>query len=123
MDGGHAALCPLQAVARVIVSCNPLPPRSIAPEAFMVEVHAYIEVTDAASGIAFYCDGLGLTVKRRLSPSWIELDGANLPLFLLAERPSMADLGTRMAIRTYERHWTPVHLDFIVAGLDAVVAK
>ena len=31
----------------------------------MLTVHAYIEVTDAAQGIKFYCEGLSLTVKRR----------------------------------------------------------
>ena len=65
----------------------------------MVEVHAYIEVTDAARGIAFYCDGLGLTVKRRFGPRWIELAGANLPVFLLADRPPVADLGTTVERR------------------------
>jgi len=89
----------------------------------MVEVHAYIEVTDAARGIAFYCDGLGLTVKRRFGPRWIELAGANLPVFLLADRPPVADLGTTEVSRSYARHWTPVHLDFIVDGLDATVAR
>jgi predicted enzyme related to lactoylglutathione lyase len=89
----------------------------------MVTVHAYIEVTDAAAGIAFYCEGLGLRLRRRLSPTWIELAGANLPVFLLANRPAVADLGTRQAQRSYERHWTPVHLDFIVTDLDAAVAR
>ena len=89
----------------------------------MVTAHAYIEVTDAAAGIAFYCDGLGLTLQRRLSPTWIELAGANLPIFLLANRPAVADLGTRKVERSYERHWTPVHLDFIVSDLDATVAR
>jgi predicted enzyme related to lactoylglutathione lyase len=89
----------------------------------MLTVHAYIEVTEAAKGIAFYCDGLGLTVKRRLSPRWIELAGANLPIYLLADRPAIADLGTTTAARSFERHWTPVHLDFIVDDLDATVAR
>ncbi|MBI3706422.1 MAG: VOC family protein [Proteobacteria bacterium] len=89
----------------------------------MLIAHAYIEVTEAARGLAFYCDGLGLTVKRRYSPTWIELAGANLPIFLLAERPALADLGSRTATRSYERHWTPVHLDFIVGDLDAAVAR
>jgi catechol 2,3-dioxygenase-like lactoylglutathione lyase family enzyme len=31
----------------------------------MLIAHAYIEVAEAARGLAFYCDGLGLTVKRR----------------------------------------------------------
>lgn len=59
----------------------------------MLVVHAYIEVTDATLGVDFYCKGLGLTLKRRLSPTWIELGGATLPIFLLANRPPIAVLG------------------------------
>ena len=89
----------------------------------MLTVHAYVEVTEAARGIEFYCDGLGLAVKRRLSPRWIELAGANISIFLLADRPAVADLGSVRAVRTFERHWTPVHLDFIVADLDRMVSR
>ena len=89
----------------------------------MVLVHAYIEVTELPNGIQFYCDGLGLTLKRRLSPTWVELAGANLPIYLLAKRPALADLGSKQVARTYERHWTPVHLDFIVEDLDQMVAQ
>lgn len=89
----------------------------------MLIAHAYIDVTDAEQGIAFYCGGLGLSVKRRLSPCWIELDGANLPIFLLAGRAPVADLGSTTAPRNYERHWTPVHLDFVVADLDEIVSR
>ena len=89
----------------------------------MIVVHAYIDVTDAARGIAFYCDGIGLTLKRRLSSTWIELAGANLPIFLLANRPPIADLGSTTAVRSFERHWIPVHLDFVVTDLDAAVAR
>ncbi len=63
----------------------------------MLTVHAYIEVSEPKQGLAFYCDGLGLTLKRRLSPRWFELEGANLPIFLLANRPAVADLGTTTA--------------------------
>jgi predicted enzyme related to lactoylglutathione lyase len=89
----------------------------------MVTVHVYIEVTEATRGIDFYCQGLGLTLKRRLSRTWFELAGADVPIFLLADRPPLADLGSRMAPRDYERHWTPVHLDFIVDDLDATVSR
>src|SRR5262249_37695498 len=89
----------------------------------MLTVHAYIEVTDAAAGIAFYCAGLGLTRRRRLGRTWTALEGATLPIFLLANRPAVADLGSRKVQRSYERHWTPVHLDFIVSDLDATVAR
>jgi predicted enzyme related to lactoylglutathione lyase len=89
----------------------------------MLSVHAYIEVSDLERGIAFYCGGLGLGLRRRLSPRWAELDGANLPIFLLDDRPPVADLGVTTARRNFERHWTPVHLDFIVADLDAAVTR
>jgi predicted enzyme related to lactoylglutathione lyase len=89
----------------------------------MIEVHAYIEVADLERGIAFYCDGLGLSLKRRFGPSWVELDGANLPIFLLGDRPPTAELGGTQVQRSFERHWTPVHLDFIVPDLDAAVAR
>ena len=89
----------------------------------MLLVHAYIEVTEVERGLEFYSRGLGLTLKRRLSPTWVELDGANLPIFLLANRPRAADLGSTTAVGNYERHWTPVHLDFIIGDLDGMVAR
>jgi predicted enzyme related to lactoylglutathione lyase len=82
----------------------------------MLIAHAYIEVTGIERGIEFYCGGLGLRLKRRLSPRWVELDGANLPIFLLGDRPAAPT-------RDYHRHWTPVHLDFVVADLDRAVAR
>ena len=89
----------------------------------MLEVHAYIDVADLERGIAFYCDGLGLTLKRRLSPSWVELEGANLPVFLLGNRAATAKLGGTQIRRDFGRHWTPVHLDFIVPDIDAAVTR
>src|ERR1700687_4227795 len=89
----------------------------------MREVNAYIEVADLERGIAFYCGGLGLALKRRLGPNWVELGRANLPIFLLGNRPPVAELGAPRAERNFMRHWTPVHLDFIVADLDAVVTR
>ena len=89
----------------------------------MLVVHAYIEVAELERGIAFYCGGLGLSLKRRLGPNWVELDGANLPIFLLVDRPATADLGGKRVRRSFARHWTPVHLDFVVPDLDATVAR
>ena len=89
----------------------------------MLTVHAYIEVTDLQRGIEFYCGGLGLTQKRQLGPRWVELAGANLPIFLLADRPATAELGATKVTRDFGRHWTPVHVDFIVTDLDGMVAR
>lgn len=80
----------------------------------MVEMHAYIEVERAEDGARFYCDAVGLTVARRLTPKWIELAGAAIPVFVLGDRPEP---------REYTRHWTPVHLDFVVPDLAAAVVR
>jgi catechol 2,3-dioxygenase-like lactoylglutathione lyase family enzyme len=72
----------------------------------------------------FYVGALGLEVGRRLDKNWAELVGAPIPIDLL-KRAS----GTPMnpppdaAFRSYERHWTPVHLDFVVEDLDATVER
>jgi len=89
----------------------------------MLVVHAYIEVADLERGIIFYCEGLGLSLRRRFGDSWVELDGANLPIFLLGNRSAVADLGGARVRRSFARHWTPVHLDFVVPDLDATVAR
>ncbi|MBT3370848.1 MAG: VOC family protein [Rhodospirillaceae bacterium] len=89
----------------------------------MVGIHAYIEVSELALGMNFYCDGLGLSLKRQLSPRWVELQGAGTPIYLLGNRPETADLGSTSATRSFERHWTPVHLDFVVTSLDEMVKR
>lgn len=83
---------------------------------------ANIDVDDLERGIAFYTRGLGLSLGRRLSDQVAELNGAACPVYLLEKRagtPAFADAGPP---RDYRRHWTPVHLDFVVEDFDAAVA-
>ena len=48
-----------------------------------MDVHIYIGVTDLEHGIAFYTQGLGLRLRRRLRPNWVELEGASVPYLLV----------------------------------------
>jgi predicted enzyme related to lactoylglutathione lyase len=83
-----------------------------------------IDVDDLDSGISFYTRALGLTPGRRAGHEWSELLGAPCVIDLLAKPPGTAALpsGTR-GLRDYDRHWTPVHLDFVVDDLDAAVSR
>lgn len=83
-----------------------------------------IDVDDLDRGVAFYTRALGLTTGRRLGDEWAELLGAPTAIDLLAKPPGTAALprGTR-ALRDYERHWTPIHLDVVVDDLDAAVVR
>lgn len=80
-----------------------------------------IDVPEMAQAIAFYRDGLGLTVGRRYRDDWTEMLGAPVPVDLLKQ--AAGTKANAAAVRSYDRHWTPVHLDFVVEDLDAVVAR
>src|SRR5216683_433797 len=60
---GGPSLAAASALCRVAVQAVRTPPEVRT----MLLVHAYIEVTELERGIEFYSQGLGLTLKRRLS--------------------------------------------------------
>lgn len=82
-----------------------------------------IDVDDLARATDFYCDALGLHVGRRLGPWAVELLGAQAPLYLLRKSAGSAAAPGTAQTRDYARHWTPVHLDFVVADIEAAVAR
>ncbi|HEX9048962.1 MAG TPA: VOC family protein [Anaeromyxobacter sp.] len=90
----------------------------------MTGLRVCIDVDDLDRALAFYTRALGLSAGRRQGDAWAELTGAPVPIDLLAKPPGTAALptGTR-ALRDYERHWTPLHLDVVVDDLDAAVLR
>jgi predicted enzyme related to lactoylglutathione lyase len=80
-----------------------------------------IDVPDIGEGIAFYTAALGLTVKRHLGDRVAELAGWPVPLFLLEK--AAGTIGAGASPRSYERHWTPVHLDVVVEDIDHAVTR
>src|SRR3954453_18826788 len=89
----------------------------------MPEVHVYIEIDDLERGIAFYVEGLGLAVARHLTPHWVELSGAQMPIHLLARPEAQFESGEHVLRKDFGRHWTPIHLDFVVDDLDVAVER
>ena len=82
-----------------------------------------IDVPDIRQAEAFYCAALGLQVGRRMDEGFVELLGADVPIYLLQK-----DAGTKVGpagggTRDYRRHWSPVHMDFAVDDLDAAVKR
>jgi catechol 2,3-dioxygenase-like lactoylglutathione lyase family enzyme len=90
----------------------------------MPALRVCIDVDDLDAAVTFYTRAFGLTPGRRPGDGWAELLGAQCEVDLLLRPPGTAALpaGTR-ALRAYERHWTPVHLDVVVDDLDAAVAR
>jgi predicted enzyme related to lactoylglutathione lyase len=88
-----------------------------------IELLANIDVDDLERAIEFYRAALGLRLGRRFSGSVAEMLGASSAIYLLA-KPA----GSRASVnspqrRDYQRHWTPVHLDFVVVDVHAAVQK
>ena len=82
-----------------------------------------IDVPDLASGIAFYTAALGLRHHRTLDGDVAELVGASSVIYLLQNDAGSSPGAAVPVGRDYARHWTPVHMDFVVDDLDAAVKR
>jgi predicted enzyme related to lactoylglutathione lyase len=81
-----------------------------------------IDVDDLEKATRFYTSAFELKVGRRFAFG-IELFGGPAPIYLLAKAagtPASDDAPLR---RVYERHWTPVHVDFVTDNIDAAVER
>lgn len=82
-----------------------------------------IDVADLAAAEQFYCAALDLKPGRRFGKAAVELLGASSAIYLLKKAERSPAAATTSQRRDYSRHWTPVHLDFAVADLDAALAR
>jgi catechol 2,3-dioxygenase-like lactoylglutathione lyase family enzyme len=82
-----------------------------------------VDVPDLERGIEFYTQAFGLRLARRLGSGFAELVGAAAPIYLLENPPGTPPFRGAAAPRDYGRHWTPLHLDFVVPDLDEALAR
>jgi predicted enzyme related to lactoylglutathione lyase len=80
-----------------------------------------IDVDDLDRAVAFYVSAFGLQVGRRFGLFGVELTGGTSPIYLLAKAAGTEASPASGDRRRYARHWTPVHLDIVVADLDAAL--
>lgn len=79
-----------------------------------------LDVDDLERARHFYCSAFGLRVGRRFGFG-IELLGTSAPIYLLVTAAGTPVSDATSQRRTYERHWTPVHLDFVVEEIGLAV--
>lgn len=79
-----------------------------------------IDVPDLVSAVRFYTEALGLKIKKESTKNMAILQTMNVDVYLL-EKADGTDACKSKAQRTYARHWTPVHLDFIVSDLRSAL--
>jgi predicted enzyme related to lactoylglutathione lyase len=80
-----------------------------------------IDVPDLEAATEFYTTAFDLRVGRRFGADAVELTGWPSPVYLL--RKDAGTIGAGNQPRTYERHWTPVHLDVAVEDIGNAVAR
>ena len=89
----------------------------------MADLLINIDVSDLEKGIQFYSDGLGLQLRRHLGPDVAALEGASCPVFLICRAAGTRPFLGAPSTLEFQRHWTPVHLDFVVTDLEAAVRR
>lgn len=77
-----------------------------------------IDVPELAPAIKFYSAALGLTFNRQIDNNVAELVGASAVIYLLQKKPGSRCASTFSAVRDYRRHWSPLHIDFVVENLS-----
>ncbi len=82
-----------------------------------------IDVDDLAKAVAFYQQALGLRVGRRFGAFGVEMLGGSSPVYLLVKADGTRPSPATDELRRYRRHWTPVHLDFVVPDIEAAVGR
>jgi predicted enzyme related to lactoylglutathione lyase len=86
-------------------------------------VLANIDVDDLERATEFYCRAFKLTVGRRFGRAAIELRGVSSAIYLLEKAAGTLAAPAAEQRRDYARHWTPVHLDFVVADIGPAVDR
>jgi predicted enzyme related to lactoylglutathione lyase len=87
-----------------------------------VRVLVNIDVPDLTPAIAFYEAAVGARLARRLDDDVAELTYGSSSLYLLA-KPAGSSATPGGTTREFGRHWTPVHIDFVVDDLDTAQAR
>lgn len=83
-----------------------------------------IDVPNVGRAITFYRDALGWRHMRSLFDGGVaEMLGAGCRIYLIERASSEAATATGEGARTYDRHWTPIHPDFIVNDIEVATAR
>ena len=88
----------------------------------MIDLLVNLDVDDLDKAVRFYSSVFGLKVGRRLGTVGLEMLGCSSPIYLLVKSAN-APAGTTSQARTYQRHSTPVRLNFVVDEIEPAVER
>jgi predicted enzyme related to lactoylglutathione lyase len=77
-----------------------------------------IDVPQIDEGLRFYRDALGLAEIARPIATYVILKCGDARIGIIEKRPGSKPAPGTDDVRRYQRHWTPVHIDFHVEDFD-----
>jgi predicted enzyme related to lactoylglutathione lyase len=88
-----------------------------------MQILVNVDVDNLDQASQFYVTAFGLKKGRRFGSDGIELLGGSSPIYLLVKGAGTSATKVTEQPRTYDRHWTPVHLDFVVEEIESAVQR
>ncbi|RTZ41619.1 VOC family protein [Candidimonas sp. SYP-B2681] len=82
-----------------------------------------IDVPELDPAIEFYSVALSLKLSRIIDDDVAELTGASSVVYLLRQSAGSRPAKGLVDVRQYSRHWTPVHVDFVVDNIDQAAKR
>ena len=89
----------------------------------MIRISVSIDVSNLKKAETFYVEALGCKKVRDQEPDMVVLSVENSDIYLQEKEPGTKPLVSSSVVRNYERHWTPIHLDFLCDNVDELVLK
>lgn len=89
----------------------------------MIKLSVSIDVTDLKKAEAFYVKALGCIKMRDQDSDMVVLSVENCDIYLQEKAAGTMPFIHSNRVRDYQRHWTPIHIDFICNNVDELVSK
>ena len=88
-----------------------------------MKISVSIDVPTIDEGLKFFGDAFGFVETARPHPGYAVLTAGETRIGLLAKPAGSSPAKGSTDVRKYERHWTPVHVDFRVKDFEATLKK
>ena len=89
----------------------------------MADLLINIDVDDLDKALGFYTEAFGLRAGRQLGDDFQGIARCSAPIYLLQQPAGTPPFAGAVRGRDYDRHWSPVHLDFVVPDVDQAIAR
>jgi len=89
----------------------------------VISLSVSVDVPSLEEGLRFYGEAFGFDKASEPFPGVAVLRAGNAELLLLVKGPGSAPSPHTAEKRHYDRHWTPVHIDFHVDNLKESLTR